>query len=162
MSEKIPAGIYKARGVEGSVQYGKTANGIEQVAVDVELLDAGRTVTTFLFFSEAAKPYSIDRLKALGWNGDAPITGIGRNEAQVRISYEEYKGEEKMKVEVLTGGGRVSLREQLSPQEQRGFFAMLVDAGKKAGIGAPSSAGYPKAWDEVPNSGQPNAGFKLP
>lgn len=162
MSEKIPAGIYKARGVEGSVQYGKTVNGIEQVAVDVELIEFGRTVTTFLFFSDAAKPYSIDRLKALGWNGDAPITGIGRNEAQVRISYEDYKGEEKMKVEVMTGGGRVSLREQLSPQEQRGFFAMLVDAGKKAGISAQGGAGYPKAWDEVPNSAAPNAGFKLP
>ncbi len=140
MSEKIPAGTYKGRGVAGSAQMGMTSTGGDQIAIDVEVPALGRVLTTFLFFTEAAKPYSIDRLRALGWDetsDDPSLPGIDRNEVDVVVKYEDYKGEQKMKVEVLTGGGKVTLKDQMSDTQKRSFMSALKNAAKQAG-GAPA------------------------
>lgn len=134
MSEKI-AGRHKARGVADSAQKGHTKNGIEQVAVDLELLELGRMVTTFLFFSDAAAPYAIERLYALGWDGsdDPSFPGIDRNEVEVDIKYELYEGKEQMKVDIVTGGGRVVLQNKMTDQQERGFMSRIAKLGKQAG-----------------------------
>ena len=146
MSEKIPAGTYKGRGVAGSAQLGMTRNGGDQVAIDVEIPSLGRTFTTFLFFSDAAKPFSIDRLRALGWDessDDPSFPGIDRNEVDVVVKYETYQGEEKLKVEILTGGGKVTLKDTMTDGQKRSFMASLKTAAKQAG-GAPAAAASPK------------------
>ena len=146
-SEKIPAGTYKGRGVAGSAQMGMTSTGTDQVAIDLEIPALGRVLTTFLFFSDGAKPYSIDRLLALGWDGsdDPSFVGIDANEVDVVVKYEDYKGEQKMKVEILTGGGgKVTLKDQMSETQKRGFMTALKTAAKQAGGVAPK-ASAPKA-----------------
>jgi hypothetical protein len=151
MSEKIQAGTYKGRGVAGSAQMGMTQNGADQIAIDLHIPELGRVLTTFLFFTDAAKPYSIDRLRALGWDetsDDPSLPGIDRNEVDVVVKYETYKGEEKMKVEILTGGGKVTLKEQMTDSQKRSFMSALKSAAKQAG-GAPA----PKAPAGAPGGG---------
>lgn len=134
MSEKLAAGVYKGRGVEGSAQHGHSKQGTEQVAIDIDLPEAGRQVTTFLFFSDNAAPYALERLRALGWDGsdDDRFPGISLNEVDVQIKYEMYEGKEQMKVDIVTGGGRVVLKNTMSDQEKRGFMSRISRLNKQA------------------------------
>lgn len=122
---RIPAGTYRAKAIEGSEQYGTTSNGNDQIVVDLDILDLGENLSTFLVFSEKAAPYSIDRLRALGWTGNdlSDLQGISTNEVEVAVKYEPYQGEEKMKVEILLGGGRVTLKHQLDDKGKKAFAA---------------------------------------
>jgi hypothetical protein len=99
-------GNYRARGVAGSEQFGTTKNGADQVVIDLELLDVGQTVSTFLYFSEKAAPHSIKRLRALGWTGTdlSDLAGIDAQEVEVRVYWETFNEKESMKVEIVTGG----------------------------------------------------------
>ncbi len=101
----IAEGTYRGRAVAGSEQYGTTSNGNDQIVLNLELIDLGETVSTFLFFSEKAAPHSMKRLRLLGWQGNdlADLSGIDANEVDVRVFYEEYQGEQKMKVEIVSG-----------------------------------------------------------
>jgi hypothetical protein len=141
MSEKIEAGTYRAHGVEGSAQTGMTKNGNEQVAINLDLVDLGRNVTTFLPFTDAAAPYSIERLHALGWKGgeDPSFPGISENEVQVQIKYETYQGKEQMKVDIVTGNGRVSLKDPMNDVQRRGFMSRLAKLVKQSGTAAPAA-----------------------
>jgi len=138
MSNRIEEGVYKGRGIEGSAQQGVTSNGTEQVALDIEIPALGRAVTTFLYFSDNAAPYSLERLRALGWEGgdDPSFPGISKNEVDVSIKYENYQGEDKLKVEIVTGGGRVVLKTPMSDQQRRGFMARLAKLEKQSGVPA--------------------------
>lgn len=163
--EEIPAGIYRAKAVAGSEQYGITSNGNDQIGIDLQLLDLNRTVTTVLVFSERSEKFSTDRLKALGWTeGSDSLAGIDRCEVQAQIRYDVFtdsNGQPKrvMKVEIMTGGGRFRFEKPMSEQQKRGFFARLnqiAGAPRAAGAaGAPSGqpapgGGYPKDWDAPP------------
>ncbi len=157
----IQPGQYKARGVEGSEQEGAGAKG-EQVAIDLVLVDLnGRTVTTILHFSPDATRYSIDRLKALGWDGGDSFTGISKNEVPVLITYEEYQGKTRMKVEIVAS--RFSFKVPLSDVEKRGFRARLKQIAaqqESAGPAAPGAAPTPRAGVTYPNDwdkGAPDA-----
>lgn len=141
----IAAGTYKGRGVAGSEQYGTTSNGNDQIVVDVDLTDIGTRVSTFLVFTDKAAQFSIDRLRALGWDGNdlTNLTGIDRNEVDVVVKYEMYNNEQKMKVEILTGGGRVSLQNQMDDRGKRAFAArfnkLAAAAAPKPGNGGDTS-----------------------
>ena len=150
MSEKIEAGIYKGRGVEGSAQHGTSKKGTEQVAIDLDIPAIGRQVTTFLFFSDDAAPYALERLRALGWQGsdDPSFPGISTNEVDVQIKYETYEGKENLKVEIATGGGRVTLKNTMSEQEKRGFMSRIAKLDKQA------SPGTAKAGEAVNGNGR--------
>jgi hypothetical protein len=102
---RIEEGTYRARAVEGSEQYGQTSKGNDQIVIDLDL-ETGDRVSTFLFFSEKAAPHSIKRLRACGWKGNdlSDLKGIGAEEVDVRVYYEDYEGKESMKVEIATGG----------------------------------------------------------
>jgi hypothetical protein len=133
MRMAITAGTYRGRGVEGSEQYGATKNGADQVVVDLQL-ETGEVVSTFLYFSEAAAPHSVKRLRALGWAGDdlADLRGIGTQDVDVRISYEEFNGKQQMRVEIVTGG-TVTLKDPLDARGKKQFaqrFANLVKSVK--------------------------------
>lgn len=142
MANKIPAGTYKGRGVEGSAQTGRSSNGTEQVAIDLDIPELGRQLTTFLYFSEEAAPYALERLRALGWDGsdDASFPGISTNEVDVKVWYENYKGEDKLKVDIVTAGGRVVIKDRMNEKEERGFMQRLKQLDKVHGGPGPKKA----------------------
>jgi hypothetical protein len=143
MGERISAGIYKGKGVAGSEQYGTTKNGHDQIVLDLDLTDIGERVSTFLVFSDAAAPYGIERLRALGWSGSdlSDLTGIDLNEVDVEVKYEDWQGDMKMKVQILTGGGRVVLKQTMTDKDKRAFGAkfksLTAVPGTTAGNGKP-------------------------
>ena len=130
---KVEAGTYKGRGIEGSAQKGTSKEGTEQIAIDLTIPALGRSLTTFLYFSDAAMPYALDRLRALGWEGgdDPKFPGISKNEVDIQVRYETYQGKEQMKVEIWTGGGRPILKAPMSAQEERGFMSRIAKAAKQ-------------------------------
>lgn len=146
--QKIAAGTYRGRGIAGSEQYGSTSNGNDQIVIDLDLPDIGEQVSTFLVFSDKAAPYAIQRLRALGWQGSdlSNLDGIDANEVDVEIRYEMYKGEEKMKVEIRTGGGRVQLQNTYDEKSKRGFAAKYA----KLCAGAPAPTNARPAQDDFP------------
>jgi len=108
------------------------------------------SMTTFLYFSPEAAPYSYERLRALGWQGkgaddvDETMAGIDTNEVDVRVTQpENYKasdGTTKMgtsKLEILTGGGKVTIAKKLDAGT---FRARLKALGGGGGSGGPPAA----------------------
>lgn len=157
----VPDGQYKARGVEGSEQWGGGDKG-DQLSVELVLVDVGRIVTTIMHLSEAALPYTIDRLKLLGVpvgpdNEITTLAGISKNEVPVMIRHEEYNGETRMKAEIISS--RFSFKKPLSPEEIRANMARINAAAKQRAAthgvaggtpknGAPAANGYPENWDQ--------------
>ena len=140
-------GRFKAKAVKGSVQFGLAgAHETPQIAIDVDMVDNG-TATTFLFFSQAAAPYSFDRLKIAGWTGEGPTdldpaskawTLFGSTEFTVDVSEDTYQGKTRQKVEIMTGAGQVKLEKSITPVE---FLARLKTLGAApGGGGGPTSA----------------------
>jgi hypothetical protein len=150
----IPPGQYKGRGVKGSAQLGETEGTSNlQIAVDLDVKGAdGQSLgqmTTFLFFTASAAPYSYERLRALGWKGQGPddidkLDDIYDNDVDVRVTvpekYKDSSGQEKMgnsKIEILTGAGKVTLAKKLDPAT---FKARLRALGGGSS-GPPAAAG---------------------
>lgn len=127
----IPAGSYRAKAVAGSEQYGQTKNGNDQIVLSMDLLDIGETVSVFLYFSDAAAPHSIKRLRRAGWSGDdlSNLVGLGSVECSVSVKYEDYQGEQKMKVEIESGG-TVVLETQLDDKAKKAFGAKFRELAK--------------------------------
>lgn len=151
----INPGQYKARAIKQSVQLGETEKGTLQIAVDMDCKDAAGqslgAMTTFLYFSTEAAPYSYERLRALGWKGKGPedidnMDGVDTNEVDVRVTQpEQYKapdGSTKMgtsKLEILTGAGQVKLAKPLDAANFKARLKALGGGG--GGGGAPSGGG---------------------
>ncbi len=127
----IAAGTYKAVAVAGSEQYGQTQNGNDQIVLTMELSDIGEQVSVFLYFSDAAAPHSIKRLRRAGWSGDdlSNLVGLGSTECEVVIKYEEYQGQQKMKAEIASGG-TITLETQLDDKAKKAFGAKFRDLAK--------------------------------
>ena len=88
-------GIYTARAVKGSEQYGESTNGSPELLLQLDIPDIGKRLTTVLYFSAAAAPYSIERLRAMGWEGSdlADLSGIDKKDVSIEITYEPFEGE---------------------------------------------------------------------
>lgn len=149
----IPAGTYTVRAIKGSEQYGYAKTGTPQVGIDLEFIGGeheGVTSTTLLYFSEAAKKYAFERLRALGWTGDdvTDLTGIDTNEVQAVVKYETFDGKERMKVDILTGGGGMKFEKTMDAAQKRAFGAQLRgDAAatrprSAAAANGPATSGY--------------------
>lgn len=127
MSDRIEPGFYKGRAIAGSEQYA-TKNDKDQIALDLDIPALGRALTTFLYFSEAAAPYAVERLRACGWQGDdvSKLVGIDQNEIDVQIKYGFHEGKEQMKVDIATGGGgRIKLENTMDERAKRAFAARM-------------------------------------
>lgn len=139
---RAPAGFYKGcRAIAGSQQYAvNQKNGNEQIAIDVHVPELERDFTTFLHFSDAAAPYAVERLRACGWKGDdlSDLSGIDSNDVEVQIKYEVFEGKERMKVDIVTGGGgRVKLENQMDEKQKRAFAARMKSFLKSGGSSTP-------------------------
>lgn len=130
-TKRVPAGRYQGRAVAGSEQYGETSNRNDQIVLELQLPEIGQNVSTFLVFSEKATPYSIRKLRACGWTGSdlSKLDGIDRNVVAVEVKYEMYNGEEKMKVDIQTGGS-VVLESAHDDKKKRAFAAKHADFAK--------------------------------
>ena len=139
MSE-IPAGVYKGRAVVGSEQFGTTKNGTDQIVLDVNIPELGRQVSVILYFSTKAKSYSLEKLRACGWSGDdvTQLSGIGDNDIIVSIQYETYEGKERIRTDIVTGGGRIKLDAPMDAAAKRGFAARMKSATKAVPVPAPA------------------------
>lgn len=135
----IAGGIYRGRGVAGSEQYGVTNNGTDQIAIDMDL-DGGHRVTTFLYFSDKSAKYSIQRLRALGWQGSdlTNLSGIDANDVDVEIKYEEFQGEMKMKVNIVAGG-TVTLDKPLDDKGKKAFAARFKALASESASKTPNN-----------------------
>ena len=121
----MKAGRFKGKAIPQSIQYGEAGESKTlQIAVDLTIPELERTCTTFLYFSQAAAPYSFERLRALGWKGDdiRNLAGIDANEVDVEVRNESYQGKTQWRVEILTGPGRVTLSNTL---DKEAFAARL-------------------------------------
>lgn len=161
MIMSIEAGQYKGRAIAGSEQYGKTTNGNDQIVLELDL-GGGTSVSTFLYFTDAAAQYAIKRLRACGWTGDdlSNLVGIDANEVDVSVKYEEYNGEQKMKVDIITGG-TVTLDKPLDDKEKRAFAARFK--GLAAASRPAANGGQQAKAEEFPfgNNAQKAGGVKL-
>ena len=150
----VNPGNYKARGIKSSVQLGETERGNLQIGIDLDIKNGSESLgqmTTFLYFTPEAAPYSYERLRALGWKGQGPddidnMDGIDANEVDVRVTvpeqYKDSSGAIKMgqsKVEIQTGGvGKVTLAKTVDGAT---FKARLKAIGGASGGGAPAGGG---------------------
>ena len=153
----VNPGQYKAKGIKGSVQTGETEKGTLQIAIDMDVKDPqGQSLgqmTTFLYFSPEAAPYSYERLRSLGWTGKGPEDidanmDIDTNEVDVRVtqpeSYKAPDGTMKMgvsKLEILTGTGKVTINK---PLDKATFAARLKAIGGTSSPAASGGGGTPK------------------
>lgn len=134
----VPAGVYKGRIVKDSAQYGLTRKGDDQIVLDIEVALAEgevRRLSTFLYFSDAAAAYSLDRLRAGGWTGDdvTDLTGVDTRLVDVEIKYETWEGEQRMRVQILTGGGSVRLENTMNEKQKQMFAARMKALAKGGG-----------------------------
>src|SRR5678816_1758729 len=136
--DSIQAGTYRGRGIAGSEQYGVTSKGNDQIVLDLELLDIGARVSTFLIFTDNSAEYELARLRALGWTGNdlGRLAGIDANEVEVEVKYEQWEGKQQMKVQIRTGGGRVVLKQQMDDKAKRAFGAKFAKLAATIGNGA--------------------------
>jgi hypothetical protein len=94
-----------------TAKLGTTEKGHEQIGFMVQISRGGGhrdIVPMYLVFSDGAKgsaKYSMERLRALGWEGAdlRDLRTIGKNLVDVRVDYETFEGEEKLRVEIVTG-----------------------------------------------------------
>lgn len=162
MSErKYRAGFYRARGVAGSEQHGYAQGGGEQIALELDVQISDQEIarlTTILAFAGNAAPISIDRLKALGWDGSNELRGIDANEVEVEIKYEVPPGKsaEVMKVEIKTNGGRFSFKQPMGDAERRGFMASLSKQAAQLAGGRPAAQATPPAPAQRAPQGRPD------
>lgn len=134
-------GIFKSRAVLGSEQYGETSNNFPQILLTfrMKIDENGSTqeAGAFLIFSPESAPYSYERLRACGWEGNdlTDLRGIDKNEVDVRVWEESWQGKPQIKVEIMSGGGKVTMAKPLSKSD----FAARVKAATGGTPGAVSS-----------------------
>jgi hypothetical protein len=152
MAIDIKAGIYKGRVVRQPsgdwAQYGDSKNENPELLLDIDLRldDVGnvRRVTTPLYFSLAAAPYSFDRLRACGWEGSdlSDLTGVDKNEISVEVKHEPWlnpesgQNEMKTKFQIMSGAGRFNTAKPVEAKAFAARVAAITGApAPQAGIG---------------------------
>jgi len=122
------AGTHRGRAREWAL--GHASNGNEQIAVLFELTQgehAGKTITWFGSFSDAAVDRTLDSLRHCGWDGDnfAALDGLDANEVELVIQPETYEGKTRDRVRWVNRPSRLALREQMGPGAASAFAAKM-------------------------------------
>jgi hypothetical protein len=142
----IGPGRHRARALPGSVDFGYSSAGNEQIAVTFQLVDephAGQTITWFSSFaSDKATAITLRALRTCGWLGDnlADLEGIDASEVDLVCEEEEYEGERRLRVRWVNPPGGARLAQPMSEGERRAFaermrgtvLAMDAKEGKAA------------------------------
>lgn len=77
-----------------------------------------------LVFGGDAGPYSLDRLRALGWEGDdiRNLDGIDKNDVDVEVQYETFEDKRRMRVQIVTRT-TFDLKYKMNDKQTEGFAA---------------------------------------
>lgn len=94
----------------------------------------------YISLTDAAWPYSMDRLKAIGFDGNFDSPGFGPDAVSLRCEHEEYEGKPKEKWDIITAGAEVT---KADTNTVRTLSAKWKSAAKPAA--APKPAGRPTA-----------------
>lgn len=140
-------GTYKAKFVSWDLD--TTKNGDDVMLVHLELIDAGEQVTVKLFQSDKAKPYSDQKLIALGWKGKGhPLDGLD-NEVDVRISEETYEGKTRQKADIIAGGAlKVKPFNTMSTTQKNDFLKRLTGVSAANGAKKPAATQKPAVEED--------------
>lgn len=117
-------GKYFARAI--GAEFGFTKNGSEQVAVLFETVN-GEQITWWGYFSEKATPHTLTALKRCGWDGAdlAELTGLGEKEVELDVQWDEYQGQQNLRVKWINAANAPMLRDQMSPEQRAAFAARM-------------------------------------
>lgn len=101
MATKWSVGIFKGRAVAGSAKWGRSTGGHRQIGLVVKVAQgrsAPREGIVYLIFSPDSQEYAMDRLRALGWQGNdiSDLRGIDRNYVDIDVSYRSQLVSEEM------------------------------------------------------------------
>ena len=94
----------------------------------------------YISLTDAAWPYSMDRLKAIGFNGDFDNPNFSPDSVALRCFHEEYEGKPKEKWDIITAGAEAT---KADSNTIRTLSAKWKQAAKPAG--APKPPGKPAA-----------------
>lgn len=136
------AGIYKGRAVPTSVQYGESKNGTPELLVMFNAPSLNRQFTVPFYFSAAAAPHSVAKLRLCGWEGGdlSNLAGIDRNEVDLQITWEPYEGQMKMKVQVA-GGGQFTTANPVDSKQWAAKVSAIMGGGGPQAAGSNNSGG---------------------
>ena len=152
---------------------GVAGTGKQQLAVTFEYQDEEgrrRLVTSYHFFTDAALPWTVEALRAMGWDPeqnnwdvlslDATDLLKGR-EVVLVLEEEEYpegSGQFHTKVRFVNAPGGAGV-ERLAPDEAKAFAS---DLRKRLMQAAPPKAGVPKKAGSAPATVPPKASVAGP
>jgi len=148
----------------------KTQKGDMQIVVKFENAE-GDSITAYLATSEAAWPYTQDKLANMGWdpvsNGfrvedlnesPSPIHG---NQCQIVVKEEEFEGKTRKKVSFINPPGGMPIERMESSEAQR--FAAQLRSRLTGRPGAPARQPQPqRAAQPRPAASQDHANEDIP
>lgn len=141
--DKAAEGHFKARAIAGTEQFGFAGQAdTPQIGINMEIQGplGPFVMTTILFCSPEAWPYSAQRLQMLGWKGKsasdlANLTGL-TEEVEVDVTKENYQGKLTWRCQISTGPGAIVFSKTTDRASFASRVAMLV-GNTGAGGGAP-------------------------
>lgn len=126
----IAAGYYWAAPLSGKLT--TTQTGTMQFAIEFKLLDTDDRRTVFLFTTDAAWPYTEEKLRKLGWNGNADDMAFTADRIELVCKHEQYNGKTREKWDVARDQAEMPVAPEDAKRE--------VLARWKAGAGAKSAS----------------------
>jgi hypothetical protein len=127
-----PKGTYRARGVAGTAQLGKTENGAAQLAAAFEISEgpyAGTTLPWYGYFTDKTKKRTLESLRLAGWSNDdiGEIEGFGDTEVDIVVGHNTWEGKTTARVDWVNraGSGGIALKSPMNDAEKRAFAAKL-------------------------------------
>lgn len=146
MTDAIVAGTYNMKPVEWEV--GETSKGGDQVAFSFEFVDgpyAGQRLAWYGFFSEAALPYTIKSLVAMGWDRNPASFETCKSVVPCQVTIESYtnaEGKTVQQTRVARVGAGLAMAKKFDDAEKKAFSSRLASL-----IGAPApNAGASKEF----------------
>jgi len=173
-------GQWEVRGKVVKSLLGITGTGKQQLAVTFEYQDengARGYVTSYHFFTDAALPWTVEALRALGWDpeendwnvltlDDTPV--LRGREASLVLEEEEYEGKVRTKVRFVNALGGAGV-ERLAPDAAKAFASdlrrrLMQAAPPRAGAakrGASPAAAGPRPAATTPPASDPGPDLNL-
>lgn len=164
----IPAGNYKARGVEAALS--TTKNNDPQVAVLIEITEgehAGERRTWFGHFTDKTEEKTLEQLRTLGWSTDdlTNLAGISDNEVSIKIEHEtDQNGQPRDRIRWINRPSGLAIKERMDDQAARAFAARMRQKAIASRVGgaktqprssAPVGNGRPAAQERSPFDDEP-------
>lgn len=139
----------KCLAVLRAAQFARTTKGDEQIALGFEIVDParpdeqGQHITYFGTFGPNSIDFTVDAIRACGWNGDdlAEVPGMAEdgqlaNEVSLKIEHDTYQGKTSAKVKFvnrLGGGAKIKLERAMDQTEAQRFAASMKSRVAAAG-----------------------------